>query len=53
MNKSIAKKTLKLGNKNCNIEVIKQEFDYIVMVDKDIYKRTANEIFAMQVFNAI
>lgn len=43
-----AKKTV-----NTSVRLVKDGSFYKVMVDKDVYKVTANELFAVQVFNAI
>lgn len=37
----------------CNVQLIKEGFFYVVKVDSNIYTKTANYLFAVQVFNAI
>lgn len=39
--------------KRCRVELLKDGGFYIVKVDGNVYKRTANELFAVQTFNAI
>ena len=41
------------GKKSCNKVLKKEGTDYIVEVDSIVYKKTPNELFAIQVFNAI
>ena len=49
----IKKKSFYAGNKACNVALKKEGADYIVEVDGTVYKKTANELFAVQVFNSI
>ena len=41
------------GKKSCNVVLKKEGTDYIVEVDGIVYKKTANELFAVQAFNEI
>ena len=49
----IKKKKFNVGNKMLNVWLKKEGNDYIVMVDGEVYKKTVNELFAVQTFNAI
>ena len=49
----IKKKRFYVGKKMCNVALKKEGTDYIVEVDSIMYKKTPNELFAIQVFNAI
>lgn len=49
----LKKKTIRVGNRTSKVELVKEWTDYIVKVDGDVYKRTANELFAVQAFNEI
>ena len=49
----IKKKKFNVGNKIHNVWLKKEGNDYIVKVDGEVYKKTANELFAVQTFNAI
>lgn len=49
----LQKKTFCTEKGICKVELVKKGAEYIVKVDGDIYKRTANELFAVQTFNAI
>ncbi len=49
----LQRKTVRTGRGICKVELVKEGTDYIVKVDGDVYKRTANELFAVQVFNEI
>lgn len=49
----IKKKKFYVGNKMCNVLLKKEGTDYIVEVDRTVYKKTANELFAVQAFNEI
>ena len=49
----VEKKSLCVGNKKCNVALKKEGTDYIVEVDGTVYKKTANELFAVQAFNEI
>lgn len=42
-----------VGKRVCNVELKKEGSDYIVVVDGEVYKKTPNELFAVQAFNAI
>ena len=42
-----------VGKKLCNVQLKKEGTDYIVEVDGTVYKKTANELFAVQAFNEI
>lgn len=41
------------GKKMCNVVLKKYGTDYIVEVDGKVYKKTPNELFAIQAFNEI
>jgi hypothetical protein len=41
------------NSKSCKVELVKEGTDYIVKVDGGFYKRTANELFAVQAFNEV
>ena len=48
------KKSFKLSNgKICKVELKKEGYMYMVLVDGVVYKQTPNELFAVQTFNAI
>lgn len=49
----LQKKTFRIGREICKVELVKEGAEYIVKVDGGVYKRTANELFAVQTFNAI
>ena len=49
----IKKKSFYVGNKKCNVVLKKEGTDYIVELDGAVYKKTANELFAVQAFNEI
>lgn len=49
----LKKKTISVGNRTSKVELVKEGTDYIVKVDVGFYKRTANELFAVQAFNEI
>lgn len=49
----IKKKKFCVRNKMCKVSLKKDGTDYIVEVDGAVYKKTANELFAVQAFNAI
>lgn len=49
----LKKKTIRVGIKTSKVELVKEGTDYIVKVDGDVYKRTANELFAVQAFNEV
>lgn len=49
----LQKKTFRTGKVICKVELVKEGTDYIVKVDGDVYKRTANELFAVQAFNEV
>lgn len=49
----LRKKTFRTGKGICKVELVKEGTDYIVKVDGDVYKRTANELFAVQAFNEV
>ena len=49
----LKKKTVRTDRKTYRVELLKEGTDYIVKVDGDVYKRTANELFAVQTFNEI
>lgn len=49
----IKTKRFYVNGKSCKVELVKEGTDYIVKVDGDVYKRTANELFAVQAFNEI
>lgn len=47
------KKHFFTDRKIVNVELHKEGDFFIVTVDGDVYKKTPNELFAVQVFNAI
>ena len=49
----IEKKSFYVGKKMCKVSLKKEGTDYIVEVDGAVYKKTANELFAVQAFNEI
>ena len=49
----IKKKKVHVRNKMSNVFLKKEDGYYIVKVDEEVYKKTANELFAVQTFNAI
>lgn len=49
----IKEKRFYTGKKMCNVMLKKDGTDYIVEVDGIVYKKTPNELFAIQTFNAI
>lgn len=49
----LQKKTVRTGRGTSKVELVKEGTDYIVKVDGDVYKRTANELFAVQAFNEV
>lgn len=49
----IKKKAFYVGKKMCNVTLKKDGTDYIVEVDGTVYKKTPNELFAIQKFNEI
>lgn len=49
----IKEKSFYVGKKMCNVVLKKDGADYIVEVDGTVYKKTANELFAVQTFNEI
>lgn len=49
----LQKKTFRTGKGICKVELVKEGTDYIVKVDGDVYKKTANELFAVQAFNEV
>lgn len=49
----LKKKTIHVGIKTSKVELVKEGTDYIVKVDGDVYKKTANELFAVRAFNEI
>ena len=49
----IKKKKFNVGNKIHNVWLKKEGNYYIVKVDEEAYKKTVNELFAVQTFNAI
>lgn len=49
----LQRKTVCTGKGICKVELVKVGTDYIVKVDGDVYKRTANELFAVQAFNEV
>ena len=52
-NNIIKSKTFRTNKKTCKAELIKKDNLYIVRIGKEIYTKTANELFAVQMFNAI
>lgn len=49
----IKEKRFYTGKKMCDVVLKKEGADYIVEVDGAVYKKTPNQLFAIQVFNAI
>ena len=49
----IKEKSIYVGKKLCNGALKKEGTDYIVEVDGTVYKKTTNELFAVQAFNEI
>ena len=49
----IKKNVLYIGSKKCEVVLKKEETDYIVEVDGTVYKKTPNELVAIQAFNEI
>ena len=49
----IKKKKVHVGNKMVKVFLKKEGAYYIVKVDGVVYKKSANELFAVQSFNAI
>lgn len=49
----LKKKTIRVGNRTSKVELAKEGAEYIVKIDGDVYKKTANELFAVQAFNEI
>ena len=49
----IKKKKVNDRNKMSNVFLKKEDDYYIVKVDGVVYKKSANELFSVQVFNAI
>ena len=49
----IKKKNIHGGNKMPNVFLKKEGAFYIVKVDGVVYKKSANELFAVQAFNSI
>lgn len=51
--KTLKKKTISVNNRRSEVRLQDDGHFYFVIVDKDIYKMTPNELFAVQTFNAI
>lgn len=49
----LKKKTIRAGIKTSKVELVKEGAEYIVKIDGNVYKRTANELFAVQAFNEV
>ena len=49
----IKKKKVHVRNKMSNVFLKKEDDYYIVKVDGVVYKKSANELFSVQAFNAI
>lgn len=49
----LKKKTIRVGNKTNKVELVKEGSEYIVKIDGSVYKKTANELFAVQAFNEV
>lgn len=49
----IKKNKFYVGKKMCEVVLKKEGTDYIVEVDGTVYKKTPNELFAIQAFNEI
>lgn len=49
----IRTKIFTIGKGRCKVELFKDGGFYTVKVNGEIYKKTANELFAVQAFNAI
>lgn len=50
---ALKKKAIRIGIKTSKVELVKEGSEYIVKVDGDVYKKTPNELFAVQAFNEI
>lgn len=49
----IKEKYLWINDRKCRVQLRKEDGMYIVKVGNEVYKKTANQLFAVQVFNAI
>lgn len=49
----IKEKKIKTERGKCKVTLENDGFHYIVKVDGDDFKKTVNELFAVQTFNAI
>jgi hypothetical protein len=49
----LQKKTVCTGKGICKVELAKEGIEYVVKIDGSVYKRTANELFAVQAFNEV
>ena len=50
---TILKKKIPTDKGKCVVLLESNRFYYTVKVDKEVYKKTANKMFAIQTFNAI
>ena len=50
----IKKKSFRDGNgRLCNVTLEKEDGFFVVKINGEIYKKTANELFAVQYFNSL
>ena len=49
----IKTKRFYVNGKSCNVELKKDDSDYLVVVDGNVYAKTPNELYAVQKFNEI
>lgn len=49
----LKEKSFKVGKKDRVVKLCKYKDEYIIYVDKDVFKRTYNATFAVQEYNAI
>lgn len=50
---NIMKKTFYIEGKLNTVTLTKDKYNYVVKVNGEVYKKTPNLLFAVQVFNAI
>ena len=49
----IKTKRFYVNSKSCKVELKKDGSDYIVVVDRNVYSKIPNELYAVQKFNEI
>ena len=49
----LMRKSFILHNQVCNVTLEKEDGFFVVKCNGEIYKKTANELFAVQYFNAL